>query len=72
MSICRGPASEPPEAIALDELRVERWRAKEADGHYMRPLLHVYFIWDPSFIVALQVNHSNRRQSLQLIGPEMH
>ena len=39
--------SERPEVIALDELRVERWRMKEANGHYMRPLLHVYFIWDP-------------------------
>jgi len=39
--------SERAEAIALDDLRVERWRMKEANGHYMRPLLHVYFIWDP-------------------------
>ena len=39
--------SERAEVIALDELRVERWRTKEANGHYMRPLLHVYFIWDP-------------------------
>ena len=39
--------SEREEVIALDELRVERWRMKEANGHYMRPLLHVYFIWDP-------------------------
>src|SRR6266481_7126924 len=39
--------SERAEVIALDELRVERWRMKEANGHYMRPLLHVYFIWDP-------------------------
>jgi KaiC/GvpD/RAD55 family RecA-like ATPase len=39
--------SERLEVIALDEVRVERWRIKEANGHYMRPLLHVYFIWDP-------------------------
>src|SRR5712675_2517228 len=32
--------SERAEVIALDELRVERWRMKEANGHYMRPLLH--------------------------------
>src|SRR5205807_1510615 len=38
--------SERAEIIALDELRVERWRMKEENGHYMRPLLHVYFIWD--------------------------
>jgi len=42
-----GQRSENPEAIALDAARVEQWRAKEANGHYIRPLLHVYFIWDP-------------------------
>jgi hypothetical protein len=35
------------ETCELDDLRVERWRAKEAASHYRRPLLHVYFIWDP-------------------------
>jgi TraG P-loop domain len=35
------------ETCELDDLRVERWRAKEAANHYRRPLLHVYFIWDP-------------------------
>ncbi|HYL12939.1 MAG TPA: hypothetical protein VEV41_07875, partial [Terriglobales bacterium] len=39
--------SEREEAIELDRLRVERWAAKEAAGHYMRPLLHVHLIWDP-------------------------
>lgn len=42
-----GQRSERGEVIALDELRVERWRGKEVNGCYMRPLLHVYFIWDP-------------------------
>ena len=42
-----GQRSENPEAIALDERGVEQWRAKEANGHYIRPILHVYFIWDP-------------------------
>ena len=28
-------------------LRVERWKTKEEAGAYMRPILHVYFIWDP-------------------------
>ena len=35
------------ETCELDELRVERWKAKETASHYRRPLLHVYFIWDP-------------------------
>ena len=42
-----GQHSERDEVIALDELRVERWRAQEANGRYIRPLLHMYFIWDP-------------------------
>ena len=43
----RGQRSEREEAIALDELRVERWRTKEMGGEYVRPLLHAYFDWDP-------------------------
>jgi hypothetical protein len=42
-----GQRSERSEVIELDALRVERWRGKEEDGSYMRPILHVYFIWDP-------------------------
>jgi type IV secretory pathway VirB4 component len=42
-----GQRSDREEAIALDELRVDRWRTKEAGGAYMRPLLDLYFIWDP-------------------------
>ncbi len=34
--------------VALDEVRIQRWRDKEADGFYARPLLHAYFIWDPA------------------------
>src|SRR5258708_28002294 len=32
---------------ALDAARLEAWRSKEEAGHYLRPVLHVYFIWDP-------------------------
>jgi type IV secretory pathway VirB4 component len=32
---------------ALDTARLEAWRAKAEAGHYLRPLLHVYLIWDP-------------------------
>lgn len=42
-----GQRSERTEVIELDALRVERWRGKEGSGAYMRPILHVYFIWDP-------------------------
>jgi hypothetical protein len=42
-----GQSSERTEVIELDALRVERWRGKEDAGAYLRPILHVYFIWDP-------------------------
>jgi hypothetical protein len=42
-----GQWSKRSEVIALDELRVQRWREKEINGSYIRPLLHGYFIWDP-------------------------
>ena len=42
-----GQHSERGEVIALDDFRLERWKARERDGCYMRPFLHVYFIWDP-------------------------
>ena len=42
-----GQKSACEEGIELDQLRVERWSAKEAAGHYLRHTLHSYFIWDP-------------------------
>jgi hypothetical protein len=42
-----GQRSERTEVIELDRLRVERWRGKEEAGAYTRPMLHIYFIWDP-------------------------
>jgi hypothetical protein len=30
----------------LDSARLEAWNAKTESGHYLRPILHVYFIWD--------------------------
>ncbi len=31
----------------LDFTRLRTWNAKVESGHYLRPVLHVYFIWDP-------------------------
>jgi hypothetical protein len=48
-------------------------RMKQASGHYMRPLLHVYFIWDP--VVDRRIAGKPLKptgQCLQLVGPEMH
>ncbi len=39
--------SQRDEVVVLDDLRVERWANRELEGHYMRPILHAYFIWDP-------------------------
>jgi type IV secretion system protein TrbE len=33
---------------ALDSVRLDGWREKTEAGHYMRPLLHAYLIWDPA------------------------
>lgn len=40
--------NERAEAALLDDLRVDRWRTKEASGAYTRILAHVYLIWDPA------------------------
>src|SRR6516225_3261503 len=39
--------NENPTLLALDRERLEAWRRKEQDGFYLRPLLHVYFHWNP-------------------------
>jgi hypothetical protein len=39
--------SERSETIEFDQVRVQRWKSKETSKYYRRPLLHVYFIWDP-------------------------
>ncbi len=31
----------------LDFTRLRTWNAKVESGHYLRPVLHVYFIWEP-------------------------
>lgn len=36
-----------PTLAALDRLRLDAWREKENAGYYLRPLLNVYFHWDP-------------------------
>lgn len=31
----------------IDRLRMDRWDEHEARGHYLRHLLHAYFVWNP-------------------------
>src|SRR6266404_487625 len=40
--------SATPEVITLDALRVASLRKKEELGHFLRPILHIYFLWDPA------------------------
>src|SRR5258708_7747581 len=37
-----------PTLLALDRVRMDTWRKKEHEGHYLRPLLHAYFHWNPT------------------------
>jgi hypothetical protein len=59
-----GKKTEQPEVTVLDEARIENWQKKEAEGHYLRPLLHAYFIWDPR--IHHQVAGKPIRQKLNL------
>jgi hypothetical protein len=42
-----GQDSENSKLQALDAVRIDKWKAKEAAGFYARSILHAYFIWDP-------------------------
>ncbi len=46
----------------LDTARLEAWGMKAANGHYLRPLLHVYFIWDPR--IHHRVTGKTQKQSI--------
>lgn len=39
--------NENPGLQEIDRLRMKRWDANAARGHYLRHLLHAYFIWNP-------------------------
>lgn len=54
--------SEQLEVSILDEARIENWQNKAAEGQYLRPLLHAYFIWDPR--IHHQVTGKPIRQKL--------
>ncbi len=46
--------SDKPEIITLDKVRTAILGRKEALGQFLRPLLHIYFLWDPA--IHHQVN----------------
>src|SRR6267142_6063079 len=58
--------SEKPEVIALDAFRVASLRAKEARGQFLRPILHIYFLWDPAIHQQLTGKRKSTRPSFSL------
>jgi type IV secretory pathway VirB4 component len=50
----------------LDATRLAAWRAKAEAGYYLRPLLHVYFIWNPHIHHRVTGSSSRRRFNLSL------
>src|SRR5579872_2599347 len=43
----RGLRNPNPVLQVLDQEQTDTWLKKDADGYYLRHLLHLYFIWDP-------------------------
>jgi hypothetical protein len=50
----------------LDATRLESWGSKTEHGYYMRPLLHIYFIWDPRVHHRVMGKPDRRPMSLSL------
>jgi type IV secretory pathway VirB4 component len=50
----------------LDAYRVSSWQNKAEQGHYLRPLLHVYFIWDPQMHHRVAGKHAAQKKSFSL------
>ena len=46
----------------LDRMRFEAWAEKETAGYYLRPLLAVYFYWDP------RIHHQTTQPGTTLAG----
>ncbi|HEY6304908.1 MAG TPA: hypothetical protein VI488_00445 [Candidatus Angelobacter sp.] len=50
----------------LDAHRVASWQRKTEEGHYLRPLLHVYFIWDPQIHHRVTGKSTRQKMSFSL------
>jgi hypothetical protein len=50
----------------LDAARIHAWRAKAGAGHFLRPLLHLYLIWDPELHHRVTGKSARRNLSLSL------
>ena len=54
----------------IDRRRMERWDAMEARGHYLRHLLHAYFIWNPRIHHELADRLQGKKRSLFSLSVE--
>jgi type IV secretory pathway VirB4 component len=51
-------------ANTLDSLRVGAWEEKATGGHFQRPVVHIYFLWDPR--IHHQVTGKITKRSISL------
>ncbi len=58
--------SESAVVSVLDAHRVASWQRKTEEGHYLRPLLHVYFIWDPQIHHRVAGKSTRQKMSFSL------
>lgn len=63
--------SDKPEVITLDKVRTALLGRKEALGQFLRPLLHIYFLWDPA--IHHQVNGKQETKTWSFsLSPKKH
>src|SRR5215471_9140991 len=61
-----GKKSDQTEVSILDEARIQNWHKKAAEGHYLRPVLHAYFIWNPRIHHQVMGKPMKRKLSFDL------
>ncbi|MCZ2075730.1 MAG: hypothetical protein LC130_12120 [Bryobacterales bacterium] len=54
----------------IDRARMRRWDANEAQGHYLRHLLHAYFIWNPRIHHELAEKLQGKKRPLFSLSAE--
>ena len=56
----------------LDAVRLEAWEQKAEAGHYLRPLLHIYLIWDPAIHHRVTGKATRRSPSWSLSAKDLN
>ena len=62
--------NENPVLQEIDRMRMRMWDANEAHGHYLRHLLHAYFIWNPRIHHELAEKLQGKKRSLFSLSVE--